>query len=257
MVYLVLGMHKSGTSLLAELLHRSGIAMGDLAAEGAAADYDAGHKFEDAEVQALNKALLGFGESYRLPPATAPLRPDAAQRAAMQALVAARQAQGGDWGFKDPRTVLTYDAWRPLLPEHRILAVYRHPAEVWGHYRRHGPRGRPWRRLRWLMAILGAWAAYNRRLLDIVAGAPAGSALLIGYAPLMDPADPSFARAGAFVGRPLVDARRPGRYRNQARWSGALLAYELATGGRLWRTWRRLERAAAAGDALRAGPPGS
>lgn len=252
MVTLVLGMHKSGTSLLAELLHRSGIAMGDLAAEGSAADYDAGHKFEDAQVQAVNKGLLGFGESYRLPPG--PLRPNAEQRAAMQALVAAREARGEDWGFKDPRTVLTYTAWQDVLPPHRILAVYRHPGEVWGHYRKHGPRGRPWRRLRWLLAILGAWSAYNRRLLDIVAGAPAGSALLVSYARLMDSADPAFGRVEAFLGRPLVDARRPGRYRNQARWSAVLLAHELATGGRLWRTWWRLERAAGEGDALRAAP---
>lgn len=251
MVYLVLGMHKSGTSLLAEVLHRSGIAMGDLAAAGAGADYDSGHKFEDAQVQALNKDLLGFGESYRLP--AAPLRPDADQQAAMAALVATRQAAGGDWGFKDPRSVLTYDAWQPLLPPHRLLAVYRHPTEVWGHYRRHGPpQGLPWRRLRWLMAILGAWLAYNRRVLAILAAAPPGSAFLIGYEQLMDPGGSALADLEPFVGRPLVDARRPGQYRNQRRWWAPLVAYELLTLGRLSRCWRRLERSAAAGAAQRA-----
>lgn len=250
MVTLVLGMHKSGTSLLAELLHRSGIAMGDLAAAGEGADYDRGHKFEDAQVQALNKAILGFGESYRLP--ARPPRPDAAQQAAMQALIAARQAAGGDWGFKDPRTVLTYEAWQALLPPHRLLAVYRHPTEVWGHYRRLGPKGPPWRRLRWLWAILEAWLAYNRRILAILAAAPGGSTFLVGYEQLMDPGGRALADLERFLGRPLVDARRPGQYRNQRRWWAPLVAYECLTLGRLSRCWRRLERAAAADAAQRA-----
>jgi len=65
-------------------------------------------------VQPINKALLGFAESYRLP--AAPPAADAALAQRMRDVVTQRQAAGGDWGFKDPRTVLTYEAWRPVLP---------------------------------------------------------------------------------------------------------------------------------------------
>lgn len=239
MVVLVLGMHKSGTSLVAELLHRSGVAMGDL--DAADADYDAGHKFEDAQVQAINKALLGFAESYRLPAAPPAADADLAQR--MREVVAQRQAAGGDWGFKDPRTVLTYGAWRPFLPPHRLLLVFRRPAEVWRHYRRLGPRRPPWRRLRWLWAIMGAWVAYNRRLLAILADAAPGQALLLDYGALMDRESDAFQRLGAFLGRDLEDVRRGERYRNRRRFDAAVLAYDLLTAGEVGRVWRRLRRA--------------
>lgn len=240
MVYLVLGMHKSGTSLLAELLHRSGVAMGDLDAAGA--DYDAGHKFEDAQVQAINKALLGFAESYRLP--SRPIEPDVQLERRMRDLVAQRQAAGGDWGFKDPRTVLTYEAWRPVLPPHRLLLIYRRPAEVWQHYRRLGPRRPPWRRLRWLWAVMGAWVAYNRRLLAILEAAAPGQALILDYGALMDREAEAFQRLGAFLGRDLEDVRRGERYRNRRRFDAAVLTYDLLTAGKVSRTWRRLRRAA-------------
>ncbi|MBK8538528.1 MAG: sulfotransferase [Ardenticatenia bacterium] len=249
LVVLVLGMHKSGTSLVAELLHRSGVAMGDLDRSGG--DYDAGHKFEDAQVQAANKTLLGFSESYRLP--AGPLTPDAALSARMRALIAQRQSVGGDWGFKDPRTVLTYEVWRPLLPPHRLLLVYRHPAEVWRHYQRLGTRRPPWRRLRWLWAIMGAWVAYNQRLLAILADAEPGQALLLGYAELMDEAGGAFDRLRRFLDRDLVDARRGERYRNRRRFDAAVLAYDLLTAGRVSRVWRRLRRAGGAASATQPG----
>ena len=58
----VLGMHKSGTSLVAQALHRSGIHMGDFQEH---LDYDAGNKFEHHDFQAINRELLA---PYLLPP---------------------------------------------------------------------------------------------------------------------------------------------------------------------------------------------
>ena len=133
MIVVVLGMHKSGTTLVAEILHRGGIAMVDRVPE--ASDYDERFFFERDEAVAINKALLGR-DAYSLD--TVRLRPradDPALRRRIADLVADLDARHGDWGFKDPRTCLTWPVWRELLPPHRLVCVYRHPLAVEGHYR--------------------------------------------------------------------------------------------------------------------------
>src|SRR4030095_10172119 len=109
-------MHKSGTSLVAELLHRSGIPMG----EGAevSGSYDAGTFFERSAFRALNQELLGPDDPDELNPRPLRLQLSARQRARMRELVAHGEDGGADWGFKDPRTCLTYEVWRPELPPH-------------------------------------------------------------------------------------------------------------------------------------------
>jgi hypothetical protein len=241
MVYAVLGMHKSGTTLVAEMLHASGIAMGEAMAEGA--DYDRGHKYEREAVKALNKEILGFDESYRLPP-DGPIEISAEQRAQLRGVLdRAQAASTGDWGFKDPRSLLTYERWRAELGEHRLILVYRAPQAVWRHYRKHGPpRHRLLRRLRWGWAILSAWRAYNLRLLEIARAAEPGTWILLEYGRLMDE-DAELARLQRFIGRPLPDLRRADRRRSGAGFSPAVTAFDILTGFGIGWTWRDLARA--------------
>ena len=206
MIYVVLGMHKSGTTLVSQILHRSGIDMG----EGfeAAGTYDQGNQWERREAFLVNLELVGCEEGdyfsldhYR--DVESPLPPE--QAGEMKKMIEACEARGGDWGFKEPLTCLTYSSWRQVLPPHKVVGVYRSPLEVINHYR--APAYRPdvvWRALR-------AWSNYNRCLLDAVASA-GDSGLLLRYENLMK-GEAEFDRLGEFLGRPLVDVRSSRQYR--------------------------------------------
>lgn len=218
---IVLGMHKSGTTLVSETLHRSGVAM--IEAEQAGG-YDEGNKMERDATRALNAVLLDCAGrlSVRV---VSPLDLAAVSGDQWQAgrdLVRALDAAGSEWGFKDPRTVLTFDFWRGLIERPRLIGVFRDPVEVFRHYARRPAR-------RWLLsdpgylpAALHAWCVYNQRLLEIARAEPA--MLLLDYADVMTGPE-GMARLEDFLGRPLVDCRRSEMRRSEAR---PTLAYRAA-----------------------------
>ena len=133
----VAGMHRSGTSFVASLLHAAGYGMGErqLAADRA----NRKGYFEDVDFLDLNRRMLraavpgddaghhdwGWTESERFDArAFEPFRSEA------NALVDARRAQGAPWGWKDPRTSRLLEFWHARLPEARYVLVYRFPWEV-------------------------------------------------------------------------------------------------------------------------------
>ncbi|TCD58060.1 sulfotransferase family protein [Synechococcus sp. BS55D] len=138
---LLLGMHRSGTSLLAGLLQRLGVALpGTLIAADA---HNPSGYFEWREVVDLQEQLLVDLERWW--PAAEGLRPlpegwldHPATRAAaaqLQHLLSAEQArQQGPWLIKDPRSSRLLPLWLGLaealeLPLHLVLSI-RDPAEV-------------------------------------------------------------------------------------------------------------------------------
>ena len=161
----------------------------------------------------------------------------------MRDLIAACSARQTDWGFKDPRSCLTYDLWATELPAHRLIAVFRRPEEAWAHYWRAASFRR---RLKALRHGLPQWCAHNSAILTAL-DRTAQPFLVLDYARLMDgPAE--LARLERFVGRPLVDRRDPRMRRSRATRSAGYLAA---------RAWHRLwggpspEAIAARLDALR------
>lgn len=157
----ICGMHRSGTSLVASVLQRAGLAIGcEVAAPGLG--NPRGH-FEDPDFLELHEEMLAaagetcfsIGQDLFPPP-----NGKFARRA--QELVAARRGLPL-WGWKDPRTCLFLDFWEKILPEARYLFLYRHPVDVaLSLWRRNGDlelREDPWRAIR-------AWEVYNRRLLE-------------------------------------------------------------------------------------------
>lgn len=212
MIVVVLGMHKSGTTLVSQILHRSGIPMGDF---DESVSYDRGNKYEREATLALDMEIMRAPDDEVLdlaPPRTPALTPD--QRARMRAIIAGCQAAHRAWGFKDPRACLLYDLWAQELPPHRIVAVYRDPAEVWSHFKWSGPR---WYHTNFhrAYAYLNRWHEHNAALLRILAATPQPW-IMVGYRELMAD-DGEFARLQDFLGRPLQDARKPGLYRNRPR----------------------------------------
>ncbi len=150
-VLVVAGMHRSGTSLVASLLHRGGCRMGEalLAADA----HNRPGYFEDLEFLDLNRRMLaatvradppghadwGFTEDMDASGIDASRLDSWVAEA--DALVARRRkgaanaehdggAARGGWGWKDPRTSVLLDFWDARLEDARYLFVYRSPWDV-------------------------------------------------------------------------------------------------------------------------------
>lgn len=125
---IVAGFHRSGTSLVGQLLQTAGLFLGyELVGPNRSNPH--GH-FEDAEILDLHKRLLGdAGASWQV---DEPLRPpiDAAREAELVGLIERRDRDHALWGFKDPRVCLFLDEWKTRLPEAKVLIVYRHCSET-------------------------------------------------------------------------------------------------------------------------------
>ena len=211
MIYVVLGMHKSGTTLVSRLLHHAGIPMVD---EVDASSYDGGNKYERGTVQRINDALLGSEgtESLHIPPRT-PRRVPEAQRAAMRSFIATQQSTDGDWGFKDPRTCLTYPVWADVLPPHRLVAVVRSPHEIWRRYR---PKRRRDLLLEPLFAwrFVRSWVKHNDMILAALDRHHRDDAIVFEFGALVSQATER-ERLASFLGRPLTNEVRPELYRSR------------------------------------------
>ena len=156
---LVLGMHRSGTSCLVQILRACGMHFGDADCHPAADNLQG---FGEApEVVAINDSILArSGGAWNCVPAKLQLDPQILER--MKAFIAglcrprsvtlvgsgplpadehsfpgvadsvllARVRRCSAWGWKDPRTILTFPLWKPLIVPYRIVACFRHPAAV-------------------------------------------------------------------------------------------------------------------------------
>lgn len=125
---LVAGFHRSGTSLTAQILHHCGLFLGERLM-GAHSTNPHGH-FEDEEIVELHDEILADnGLTWQV---TGPPPPvvDESRRSQMREIIQRRQAGHEVWGFKDPRVCLFLNTWKELLPEARVLVVYRSFVEV-------------------------------------------------------------------------------------------------------------------------------
>ncbi len=164
---IVLGMHRSGTSLAASLLESAGLDVGQRLL-GANASNPRGH-FEDEDFVELEQAVL---RELGLNPdgwvTTTPAAVPAALAAHARALIERKQRAGRPWGWKDPRAVPLLPLWRSLLPEAGFAIVYRAPWEVVESLYRRGDTA--FREDPELAAQV--WLHYNRVLLDLVLASP-------------------------------------------------------------------------------------
>jgi hypothetical protein len=121
---IIAGFHRSGTSLVAQLLHRAGLFLGyDLM--GATFSNPHGH-FEDVEVYNLHEQILADnGHTWLVSEPFLPVITGSHWRR-MERIIQRRNAEHGLWGFKDPRVCLFMMVWKYLLPNAKALLVYRH-----------------------------------------------------------------------------------------------------------------------------------
>ena len=179
----VIGMHRSGTSLAASLLENAGLDIGDRLMEGNWSN-PRGH-FEDMDfIEFQREALvrLGLHQDGWLVSELPELPQDLVDRA--RALVDRKQATGRPWGWKDPRTVLFLPLWSSLVPDATFAIVYRAPWEVVESLYRRGDAAfadDP-------ELAVKVWFHYNRSLLTFALAAPERCVLTNVKTIVVDPA---------------------------------------------------------------------
>ena len=209
MIYIVMGMHKSGTTLAAQLLHQAGIPM---VRHTPANGHYAVNKYERPEMVELNLELLGCRSDLESISCAPPPRLHISDQAVRQAqvLIAEFEQSHEHWGFKDPRASLTYRFWAQRLPEHRIIVMIRSLNELWQRYSSVNIRRRILG-LRTAWNLVQRWHEYNFTILDNLR-ASSHAILVLDYRKVMNDDQP-LSQMAEFVGVDLPDLRKSGSYR--------------------------------------------
>lgn len=129
----IVGMHRSGTSMVAKLLQRAGLNLGEEADLMPPAEENPEGFYEHLQFVKLNDEVLNVaGAGWDCPPAAGFNWDDAALdsfRARARRLANPLEDRL-PWGWKDPRTSLTLPFWRSAFGPLRVVAVVRNPLEV-------------------------------------------------------------------------------------------------------------------------------
>ncbi len=123
---IVLGMHRSGTSLLAGTLQSGGVYLGDV---NTSAPHNKKGNREHEALRAVHDAMLAkAGYSWRSPP-DGPLVWDAEDVRQVRSVLSAFRNKPS-WGFKDPRAIWLIEGYRDLFPSAELIAIIREPGAV-------------------------------------------------------------------------------------------------------------------------------
>jgi hypothetical protein len=130
--FVVLGMHRSATSLITKGIFKVGVKIGS---NVLSADSGNPHGYwEDTDFLYLNKWILAEagGNWYNVPSEEKILKVGnrADVKGRIKTLVDKKYAQNNLWGFKDPRTILTIKVIRPHLKKHSFIVAFRNPTEI-------------------------------------------------------------------------------------------------------------------------------
>lgn len=129
-IIIIAGMHRSGTSLSANLLKQSGLFIGDdLLSNGF--DNKKGH-FEDWEFIRLHEQDLRLKGLDTRGLSNIPKQTLGFEAETLEALklVLKSRCDKAQWGWKEPRTTLYLEAWKKALPDAKCIALYRNYDEV-------------------------------------------------------------------------------------------------------------------------------
>lgn len=191
----VLGMHRSGTSVLARLLNILEVELGapdDLMAAG---DDNPRGYWEHEGIVAINEDILRlFDADWSHPPQWLEDWVDDPRLGAIQsrvcALIESNFSRWRRWGWKDPRTCLTLPLWRRWVPGCRFIFGVRHPGDVARSLIRRN--GFSMARAMWL------WAQYNRQALR---GSEGADRCVVRYEQAMQNPLRVFDHLGVFLDR--------------------------------------------------------
>jgi hypothetical protein len=124
MELIIAGFHRSGTSLTSNILHNTGLMLGDEML-GKDSSNPNGH-FEDVEVVKLHEKLLrANGENWQVSERNFFNYPKELDKE-FSNFIEKRQLGHELWGFKDPRVCLFLDYWESKLTDMKVIVVLRH-----------------------------------------------------------------------------------------------------------------------------------
>lgn len=176
MIVIVVGMHRSGTSALAGLLHQHGIPMGEARTfrPRPSPENPSGY-YENIRFRRTNDRILA-DSGYRVKewnPAIPPVNPGRASRWLCSALLAWYRRRHPAWGWKDPRTCLTLSTWLNEINRHgwhndvRVVHVWRDMRSVAHSLVARGNTG--------FEVAVQLWTAYNQRVIQTLQAQPVAS----------------------------------------------------------------------------------
>lgn len=113
--HIVLGVPRSGTSLVAGILTKLGVNMGDRSIPPN--EWNTTGFFQDQDFDTLHHAILGD------PPVIAPVDP--VKLAAYKALILKKDAPGRPWGFKSPETAFLIWYFLQIHPTVKVIQTSR------------------------------------------------------------------------------------------------------------------------------------
>lgn len=133
---IVLGMHRSGTSVLTQVIHKMGYQTGEVSPPTDAQNPDG--YFEDFDVVRFNDRMLRALGSEWDAPQDLEIQRKHLERFKEEAvrLIQTNYADQDKWVLKDPRMCLTLDFWQHVIPqafpgiELSAVHIIRHPVEV-------------------------------------------------------------------------------------------------------------------------------
>jgi hypothetical protein len=123
---IVVGMHRSGTSLITNWLNRCGLQIGESLLGDAPSNVD-GH-FEDLEFLKIHQEIL---ESNNLPSSglidddNKKIDISIYQMEKLKSIINIKNKLYTQWGWKDPRTCLFLDTYRELFSKSKYLVIVR------------------------------------------------------------------------------------------------------------------------------------
>ena len=201
---IIAGMHRSGTSLITNWLHRCGLQVGETLVEASCANQE-GH-FEDTEFLKLHEEILADnGLTATGLVHDRQLNISDYQIEKLKAVLKVKENRFSQWGWKEPRTCLFLDTYRKLLPHAKYLVIVRDYLSVVNSLLKRG-----WEdvdhtfdnrsfitRFRWNFLRKGrnrkrfysnnaedflmVWIEYNRYILDALETLPSEDYLVVNY----------------------------------------------------------------------------
>jgi len=132
----VLGMHRSGTSLVSGLLKTLGVDFGADSELIPPNQFNMKGFFEHIGLNGINVEILTkFGGDWYAPPALLPGWEESERLADIRKRAVERIhsnfAKSSLWGFKDPRSCLTFPFWKKLVKEPiKVVVVGRNPIDA-------------------------------------------------------------------------------------------------------------------------------
>ncbi len=176
-VFIITGMHRSGTSLTASLLQSVGVNIGKRLI-GSNYGNVRGH-FENIDFVDFHKQVLQENHLDELGCITQDqIRIEEHQLQQAKEIIKNNQSFENPWGWKDPRSTLFLDLWYQLLPTAKFIFVYRSPWEVADSLYR---RATDSVILNQPELAIQTWRFYNQKILDFYANHSDQSVLVNVY----------------------------------------------------------------------------